>query len=150
MVMSEYMLYSKSSEYAIQAMVYLAEVKSKKPVLTKNIAKEYNIPYQFLAKIVQTLVKHRLVKATRGRTGGINLYQDASNIYLNQIVDAIDGSPPIKEQCVIGLDLCSDDVPCPIHHTWKPIRKAIREMLASENLQELAHRVIEKRRLMNS
>jgi len=150
MVMSEYMLYSKSSEYAIQAMVYLAEVKSKKPVLTKNIAKEYNIPYQFLAKIVQNLVKHRLVKATRGRTGGINLYQDASNIYLNQIVDAIDGPPPIKEQCAIGLDLCSDDVPCPIHHTWKPIRKAIREMLASENLQELAHRVIEKRRLMNS
>ncbi len=97
MVMSEYMLYSKSSEYAIQAMVYLAEVKSKKPVLTKNIAKEYNIPYQFLAKIVQTLVKHRLVKATRGRTGGINLYQDASKIYLSQIVDAIDGPPPIKE-----------------------------------------------------
>ena len=97
MVMSEYMLYSKSSEYAIQAMVYLAEVKSKEPVLTKNIAKEYNIPYQFLAKIVQTLVKHRLVKATRGRTGGINLYQDASKIYLSQIVDAIDGPPPIKE-----------------------------------------------------
>jgi len=79
-----------------------------------------------------------------------NLYQDASNIYLNQIVDAIDEPPPIKEQCSIGLDLCSDDVPCPIHHTWKPIRKAIREMLASENLEELAHRVIEKRKLMNS
>ena len=148
--MSEYMLYSKSSEYAIQTIVYLAEVQSKKPVLTTHIANDYNIHYQFLAKIVQTLVKHRLVKAPRGRTGGLNLYQAASNIYLNQIVDAIDWPPPIKEQCAIGLDLCSDDVPCPIHHTWKPIRKAIREMLASENLQELAHRVIETRRLMTS
>jgi len=50
------MLYSKSAEYAIQAMVYLAEAKSEKPVMTAKIAKDYNIPYQFLAKIVQTLV----------------------------------------------------------------------------------------------
>ena len=143
------MLYSKSSEYAIQAMVYLAEAKSEKPVMTAKIAKDYNIPYQFLAKIVQTLVKHRLIKATRGRTGGINLYQDAENIYLYQIVDAVDGPPPEEEQCVIGLDLCSDATPCPLHHTWKPIKESIRKMLADENLEELAHRVVEKRKLMS-
>tara|TARA_B100001964_G_scaffold54487_1_gene61658 strand:- start:1133 stop:1594 length:462 start_codon:yes stop_codon:yes gene_type:complete len=143
-----FMLYSKSAEYAIQAMVYLAEAKSEKPVMTAKIAKDYNIPYQFLAKIVQTLVKHRLIKATRGRTGGINLYRDAENIYLYQIVDAIDGPPPEEDQCAIGLDLCSDDTPCPLHHTWKPIKESIRKMLAEENLEELAHRVVEKRRLM--
>ena len=143
------MLYSKSAEYAIQAMVYLAEAKSEKPVMTAKIAKDYNIPYQFLAKIVQTLVKHRLIKATRGRTGGINLYQDAENIYLYQIVDAVDGPPPEEEQCVIGLDLCSDATPCPLHHTWKPIKESIRKMLADENLEELAHRVVEKRKLMS-
>ena len=149
MVKSEEMLYSKSAEYAIQAMIYLAEVKSESPVMTKKIAEEYNIPYQFLAKIVQTLVKHRLVKATRGRTGGINLYRNASNIYLNQIVNAIDGPPPEQEQCAFGLDNCSDDVPCPIHHKWKPIRTSLRELLASETLEELANRVTEKKRLMN-
>ena len=139
------MLYSKSAEYAIQAMIYLAEAKSEKPI---KIAKNYNIPYQFLAKIVQTLVKHRLIKTTRGRTGGINLYRDPENIYLYQIVDAIDGLPPEKDQCAIGLDLCSDDTPCPLHHTWKPIKENIRKMLADENLEELAHRVVEKRKLM--
>ena len=142
------MLYSKSAEYAIQAMIYLAEAKSEKPVMPAKIAKDYSIPYQFLAKIVQTLVKHRLIKATRGRTGGINLYQDAENIYLYQIVDAVDGPPPEKDQCAIGLDLCSDDTPCPLHHTWKPIKENIRKMLADENLGELAHRVVEKRRSM--
>ena len=142
------MLYSKSAEYAIQAMVYLAEAKSEKPVMTAKIAKDYSIPYQFLAKIVQTLVKHRLIKAIRGRTGGINLYQDAENIYLYQIVDAVDGPPPEEDQCVIGLDLCSDDTPCPLHHTWKPIKENIRKMLTDENLEELAHRVVEKRKLM--
>tara|TARA_B100001013_G_scaffold303945_1_gene206239 strand:- start:815 stop:1327 length:513 start_codon:yes stop_codon:yes gene_type:complete len=142
------MLYSKSAEYAIQAMIYLAEIRSEKPVMTSIIAKEYDIPYQFLAKIVQVLVKQRLIKATRGRTGGINLYRNAKDIYLHQIVDAIDGPPPDQDQCAIGLDLCSDDTPCPLHHNWKPIRNAIRKMLESENLKELANRVTEKRKLM--
>ncbi|HJL78011.1 MAG TPA: Rrf2 family transcriptional regulator [Candidatus Marinimicrobia bacterium] len=144
------MLYSKSAEYAIQAMIYLAETKSDKPVVTSKIAKDYNISHQFLAKIVQTLAKNRLIKTTRGRTGGISLYREAKDIYIHQIVDAIDGPPPEQEQCAIGLDFCSDDVPCPLHHQWKPIRESIRQMLSSENLEELADRVIAKRELMPS
>ena len=69
---------------------------------------------------------------------------------MTEIIDAIDGPPPEKEKCVIGLDLCSDESPCPLHHKWKPIRTDIREMLAAENLEELAHRVLDKRKLMSN
>jgi len=144
-----FMLYSKSAEYAIQALIYLAEIKPDKPIMISDIAKAYDIPYQFLAKIVQTLVKQRLVVATRGRNGGINLARNPKEIFLNQIVNAVDGPPPTEEQCVIGLDKCSDIAPCPLHHRWKPIRTQIREMLGDEHLEDLAHRVIEKRKLMN-
>jgi len=150
MVTSLLMLYSKSAEYAIQAMIYLAEKKSEKPVMIHVIAKEYGIPSQFLSKIMQTLVKQKLIKATRGRNGGINLAKPATEIYLNDIVYAVDGLPPDKEQCVVGLDLCSDDTPCPLHEQWKPIRHQLRHMLESESLDHLAKRVIEKRNLMKS
>ena len=145
----QFMLYSKSAEYAIQAMIHLSEFQTDKPTMISSIAKSYDIPYQFLAKIVQTLVKRRLIIAKRGRNGGINLGRDSKDIYLHEIIDAVDGPPPEKDICAIGLDYCSDDAPCPLHHKWKPIRKNIREMLSSENLEELAHRVIEKRELMN-
>ena len=72
--------------------------------------------------------------AKRGRNGGINLSRNPKYIYLTEIIDAIDGPPPEKENCAIGLDLCSDESPCPLHHKWKPIRTDIREMLAAENL----------------
>jgi len=147
-VKSHHMLYSKSAEYAIQAMIYLAEQNTEKPIMIRKIAKDYGIPYQFLAKIIQVLVKNRFLKATRGRTGGVSLYREAKNIYLHEIVYAIDGPPPKNEKCAIGLNLCSDDVPCPLHNKWKPIRKSIREMLQSENLEILAKRVIEKKKLM--
>jgi len=142
------MLYSKSAEYAIQAMIYLAEKNTSEPIMISKIAKEYNIPYQFLAKIMQILVKQRLVVATRGRKGGVNLAKDSKDIFLHQIVYAVDGQPPDKDQCVIGLDKCSDEVPCPLHDQWKPIRKQIREMLTSEPLDDLAERVLEKREKM--
>jgi len=143
------MLYSKSSEYAIQAMIYLAEYQENDPVMISTIAESYNIPSQFLSKIVQTLVKHHLIIAKRGRNGGILLAKKANEIYLDEIVYAIDGPPPKIEKCAIGLDLCSDETPCPLHHTWKPIKKSIEGMLAEENLEELAHRVVEKRKLMD-
>lgn len=139
------MLYSKSAEYAIQAMIYLAEKESPDPIMISEIAKAYNIPQQFLAKIAQTLVKHRLIVAIRGRNGGIKLARPASEIYLDQIVYAVDGTPPEQEQCVIGLDYCSDSAPCPLHHKWKVIREEIREMLVAEDLSHLAKRVIDKR-----
>ncbi len=143
------MLYSKSAEYAIQAMIYLAEKDSKDPIMISQIATAYNIPQQFLAKISQTLVKHRLLQAIRGRNGGVRLARPATEIYLNQIVYAVDGPPPEQEQCVIGLDYCSDSVPCPLHHKWKVIREDIREMLGAEDLAHLAERVINKKEQMD-
>lgn len=139
------MLYTKSSEYAIQAMIYLAEKNSPNPIMISEIASAYNIPQQFLAKIAQTLVKHRLLIAIRGRNGGVKLGDDPKKIHLNQIVNAIDGPPPEKLPCVIGIDDCSDEAPCPLHHRWKVIREDIREMFVSENLADLAKRVVEKR-----
>ena len=119
------MLYSKSAEYAIQAMIYLAEKNSPKPVMISEIAKAYNIPQQFLAKITQILVRHHLLLTVRGRNGGVLLGRPASEIYINKVVQAVDGPPPEHEQCVIGLDACSDEQPCPLHPKWSVIREQI-------------------------
>ncbi len=56
------MLYTKSAEYAIQALIYLAEKNSNDPIMVSEVAEAYDIPRQFLAKIAQTLVKHHLFR----------------------------------------------------------------------------------------
>ncbi len=142
------MLYTKASEYAIQAMIYLAEKDSSDPTMVSEIADAYGIPQQFLAKIAQVLSKHQLLITIRGRNGGVKLARPASEIYLDQIVYVVDGPQQPEARCVIGLDRCSDEVPCPLHHKWKVIREDIRDMLVAENLEALAKRVINKRKLM--
>ena len=149
MVISRPVLYSKSAEYAIQAMIYLTENKFDSPTRIHKIASSYGIPSQFLSKIMQSLVKHRLIHATRGRTGGVTLAKSPEKIYLNDIVVCIDGPILENPQCVIGLNLCSDEVPCPLHDQWKPIKEKMRQMLENESLKHLADRVIAKREKMN-
>jgi Rrf2 family protein len=90
-----------------------------------------------------------LIHATRGRTGGVTLAKSPKKIYLNDIVVSIDGPILENPQCVIGLNLCSDEVPCPLHDQWKPIKEKMRQMLENESLKHLADRVIAKREKMN-
>jgi len=118
-------------------MVYLAWKKSPKPVMIGEIAGAYDIPRQFLAKITQVLVKHKLLKTVRGRKGGVMLARPAGEIYLPQIIQAIDGPPSQKVTCLFGLDVCSDQYPCSLHHHWKTIQEKIQQMLNSETLDNL-------------
>ena len=62
------------------------------------------------------------------------------------IVYAIDGPPPEEEMCVIGLDICTDDVPCPVHAHWKVIKENIRTLLGDENLENLSIEMANKRK----
>ena len=93
------MIYSKSAEYAIQAMIYLAENEGNGLTMVSIIAEESGIPRHFLAKLVQTLTRHHLIKSYRGRKGGIKLALPSEQISLLQVVNAIEGPPPPQEMC---------------------------------------------------
>lgn len=124
-------------------MAYLAGRDSPDPVMIGEIADAYNIPKQFLAKITQVLVKHRLLSAHRGRKGGVMLAKPPVDISLPQIIEAVDGPAPEERFCIFGLDVCSNEHPCPLHDHWKAVRGEIRLMLESENLECFARDLME-------
>ncbi|MCH7732433.1 MAG: Rrf2 family transcriptional regulator [Candidatus Marinimicrobia bacterium] len=143
------MLYSKSAEYAIQTMIYIAEKMTDIPIITDEIADEFQIPNHFLKKIVQVLTKHNLLKTYRGRHGGVTLARPSRDIKIIDIVEVIDGPVSSSDMCVIGLDVCSDEAICPFHNNWMTIQDSIKSLLENENLEHLAEEVIEKRRLLS-
>jgi len=138
-------IYSKSAEYAIQAMLYLAENEGKGLAMVSSTAEAYNIPKHFLAKLVQTLTRSHLIKSYRGRNGGIKLARSAAKITLLQVVNAIEGPPSEEEMCVIGLDVCSEEVACPLHNQWQHIRNLVQDTLNNQTLAELAEGMRQKR-----
>ena len=51
------------------------------------------------------------------------------------------------KRCILGYYECSDEVPCPLHESWKPLRAVFLEALGSKTLADLARAVAKKRKL---
>lgn len=138
------MLYSGACEHAIRALTYLAQQNAAAFVRLRDVASAEDIPYPFLAKIFQQLVRAGLLRSARGRKGGYALAEPASHIALYDIKEAIDGTEDLEE-CASGLDRCSDEMPCPLHDTFKPLRERIKAYLKATSLEDMARAVTRKR-----
>ncbi|WP_445735356.1 RrF2 family transcriptional regulator [Mariniflexile sp.] len=132
-------MFSKACEYGIKAAIFIAiNSYENKRVSPKAIAKEINSPEAFTAKILQDLVRHNIVYSIKGAHGGFELDKNTiGSIKLSQIVKAIDGDK-IYNGCGLGLEICDENHPCPVHDKFKIVRDELKHMLENTNLEELA------------
>ena len=97
---------SKKADYALMALQHMAAVQfgditPGRVVNTKEIAEEYNIPLELLAKVLQTLAKNGLIESHNGPKGGYLIARRASQITIAQILEGIEGP--------LGLTDCSHE-----------------------------------------
>jgi len=92
---------SRTVSYALQATLQLAEAESDHPVPCSRLASEGKMPERFLLQILRNLVAHGVLESTRGVDGGYTLRQDATDVSLLDIIEAVDGpmvsSLPVAE-----------------------------------------------------
>lgn len=128
-------MFSKACEYAIKVMIYIAGAeKNGEKIGLKQIAGATASPEPFTAKILQQLVKNKLLVSFKGPAGGFQLIEE-KDVTINDIVEAIDG-PDILEKCVLGLIDCSNEKPCPVHDRYVPIREQLRKTLLSADIRD--------------
>ncbi|MHB1619064.1 MAG: RrF2 family transcriptional regulator [Sulfuricella sp.] len=131
------MILSRTSQYAIQAMIYIATQPRGEPILNRKAAEYLGVPTAYLAKIMQSLCKGNLLYSYRGRQGGFCLREGGEKTDLMQIVTLIEGTG-FTENCVLGLKICSEETACPVHSKWKPIKEKIVVMMHEHTLERLA------------
>ena len=129
--------FSRQCEYALQAVVYLALAPPQKKTSIRELTKKLDIPYHFLAKILQDLTYKGLLKSQKGPSGGFALGMPAKEITLFRIVEAIDGVG-FKDKCLLGFPECSEKTPCAVHSKWGGLREQIYGMLVNKNIAEMA------------
>lgn len=131
------MLYSHTAELAIRAALFLALQPPGKLSPVREIARATRLPQPYLAKILQRLSAAGLIRAFRGPGGGLELGRDPRAINLWDIVSAVEDCTK-RDQCVLGLQICSEERPCSLHQRWGPLREAMRRLLEESTLAELA------------
>ncbi len=131
------MLLSRTSQYAVQAMIYMATQPPNTPVLNRDVALRLNVPAPYLAKILQGLGKNGLLYSFRGRLGGFCLREEVVRLSLMELLQLTEGAD-FTQSCLLGLKRCSDETACPVHFSWLPIKQQVIDMLNKTRLDELA------------
>ena len=134
-------MFSRSCEYALQGILYIClHHKEGRAIGLKEIASSQQVPLHFLSKILQQLVKGKVLNSTKGPNGGFTLNVPPNELKLIRIVELIDGLD-IFNRCGIGLKECSDQTPCPIHFEYNTVKEKIRNLLSEKTLLELCKEV---------
>ncbi len=130
---------SKSSQYAIRILAYMADNKDSKLMNASNLSEVLYIPYKFLTKIMTEVVKSGLVISTRGRDGGYSFAKPPSEIMVSEILDIFHDS--IKdEQCVLGIGFCNGLCKCALHDQWMEPKLLLQKMFRESTLEAIAGR----------
>lgn len=127
-------MFSQTVEYALRAVVFLAH-RSPNPGICEDIALGTKVPRPYMAKVLQGLVKAKILHSQRGLGGGVTLNIEPSNLTLLQVVNAVD---PIKRITTCPLDLASHGVKlCPLHKRVDSALESIEQAFGSTTLAEI-------------
>jgi len=127
---------TSAADYAIRAMIHLACLPDGGVALRSEIADAQNIPTSFMAKILRSLVRARLLRSSRGVHGGFALARPAADINMLEIVEAIEG-PLSLTDCTPATDGCAWAQDCPASSVWIRVQDSMRDTLRRSTLEDL-------------
>jgi len=138
---------SNTCKYALRALIYLGKFsRDDKRIGIKKISEDLELSSPFLGKILQNMVKQKLLVSTKGPNGGFSLAKKPAEISLWEIVTKVDGEE-FFTNCLISLEPCRSHDPskplCPVHSQYEALRNQIRVFYKDTNL-ELIGRDIDK------
>ncbi len=133
---------SKKTDYALMALSYLTHLEagseSGRAANTREIAEQFDIPAELLAKILQKLTKARLIVSTAGPTGGYRLARPAHEISVAAIINVVDGPPAIVACMRTESHGCVQHDKCTVRKPLAVINARILQMLHLITLAEIS------------
>jgi Rrf2 family protein len=130
-------MYSRASRYAMKALAFMAK-RENKSVDIQTIGKAAKVPTAYLAKIFQALVRSGVVSSRRGPNGGYTLSRDPRKITLLDVINAVDDpKSSLLSSCIMGLDYCGDENPCPLHEIWISAAKRMKKQLQQSTVHDI-------------
>lgn len=136
---------TKKADYGLIAMKHLAEcclpsTSTEAPgecCSAKDLADNYGLPQEVLAKILQRLAKAGLLVSQYGTNGGYTLARDARTITAYQVIEAIEG-PLFVTSCVSVRGECEQSTKCTVREPLRKISAGIEEVLNQITIYDMA------------
>ena len=130
------MILSQTAIYALQAVMHLAEAGPGEPQRVEDIADALGVPRNYLAKILNGLVRSGVLTSTRGPGGGFTLALDPAGLFLAEVIQPFHDVAH-DSSCLLGRARCSDNAPCAAHARWKAVSTAVKAYLLETTIQDM-------------
>ncbi|MDA7729355.1 Rrf2 family transcriptional regulator [uncultured Wocania sp.] len=133
-------MFSKSCEYGLRSIIYIAQQSAQdSKVSLATISEAVNSPQAFTAKVLQQLTRNNIIKSIKGPYGGFVIESEKMDtIKLSDVVKILDGDS-IYTSCGLGLNICDENSPCPLHYKFVEVRNQLKELLETTTLSMLVH-----------
>ncbi len=129
--------FSASTTHALRAMAWLAAHDEGEAVLGRDMARKLKIPPDYLSKVLATLARSGVLKASRGAKGGYRLARAPERIKLVEVVTPFEGKRA-RSGCLLRPDRpCRDSGACSAHTTWGGVNEAYREFLEKTTVADI-------------
>ena len=126
---------SRSTEYALLAIGYIAKNQGDGVVPSQDIAEQYNIPLEYLLKILQQLVRANVLRSKRGPHGGFWLAKPANKITMLEIIEAVAG--PVTSDLNLTKLARSDKYGVKVQQTYNKAISGAKNILQKTKLSNL-------------
>lgn len=133
---------SLRGDYALRALIVLADHYGQGIVRIQTISEQQHIPKRFLEQILNDVKSGGFVESRRGIAGGYQLARPPEQITLAALIRYVEGSfvalPPDEGANASGARV--DEVQLAIRSVLKEVREAILKVLENVTLADLCER----------
>ncbi len=128
---------TREEDYGVRSVLYLSRQPFKKISFINEISEHSKIPRSFLAKILQKLVKAKIIRSYRGVKGGFSLARQARDITVLEVLEAIEGKLALNI-CTADKRKCNFSKQCPAHAVWMNAQTKMTDVFKKANFEDLS------------
>ncbi len=124
---------TRAADFAVRILLFLARNERG---TSKEIAQKMQVPFNHLAKLVQTLAKKKLIISRKGKGGGLALALPPQKITLLKVIEAIEG-PILLSQCIFSKKVCCFGKKCKVRLCLSSAQEKLKETLSKGTISDL-------------
>ena len=132
-------LLTKNSDYAIRALLVLAEAKGGF-LPARQISQSQNMPYQYLRGILTKLIKNGFVESREGGKGGFKIKKSAVKASIVDVIRIFQGNIQLTE-CMFRKNICGNKAICVLRKEIKRVEKIVADKFSGITLEKLAKKL---------
>jgi Rrf2 family protein len=133
---------SGTTQYALRAVLFVAEQGAEEPVRVDAIAAALNVPRNYLSKTLHALARAGVLRSGRGPRGGFQLASRPDEISLARVAAPFDDIG--SRTCLLGRASCGWKNPCSVHPHWEEVSNALQSFFRDTTIADLLGGIAER------